>query len=50
MLIVFEKPIREYQSKHTVNWDKLLVGSYLLKKKIFCENICFLDADIIINF
>lgn len=50
MLIVFEKPIREHQSKHTVNWDKLLVGSYLLKKKIFCENICFLDADIIINF
>ena len=30
MLIVFEKPIRDYESKHTVNWDKLLVGSYLL--------------------
>ena len=50
MLIVFSKPIRESYSQHTVNWDKLLVGSYLLKKKIFCENICFLDADILINY
>lgn len=30
-------------------WQKLLIGDYLINNKIYVNNICFLDIDIIIN-
>lgn len=50
-IIVFTKDLIDkknfYWKKPT--WQKMLIGSELLKRKIKAENICYLDTDILIN-
>lgn len=50
-LIIFEKDLiskkSEYWKKPT--WQKMLIGSSILKSGLKIDNICYIDADILIN-
>jgi hypothetical protein len=47
-LFVLDHSVEEETGKR-VDWQKLLIGSYLTNKRIEAKNICFLDVDILIN-
>ena len=51
-LIVFDKYLlkKEDPKWKVSNWHKLLIGSELVKKKLNIKNVCYLDADILINY
>jgi len=50
-LVVFkEELIKKSHSKwKKATWQKLLIGREFIKNKVIVNNICFLDADILIN-
>ncbi len=51
-LIIFNKNLISKKNKYfkTPHWQKLLIGNFLIKKKIKASNICFLDSDILVNY
>ena len=50
-LIIFKKDLISKKNKFwkKPTWQKMLIGSSVLKNKINIENICYIDADILIN-
>ncbi len=49
-LIMIDQPIEKNEKfLKKPHWNKLLIGSHLVKNKIAVNNICFLDNDILIN-
>lgn len=50
-LIVFEKDILDKKNEKwkKANWQKLLIGSEIYKRKIDITNVCYLDSDILIS-
>jgi len=51
-LIVFDKELisKSHIKWKKPTWQKGLIGSYLLKKNLNINNVCYLDSDILINF
>jgi hypothetical protein len=51
-LIVFKKYLVDKKNPKwkISNWHKLLIGEELNKNKLKIKNVCYLDADILINF
>ena len=50
-LIVFNKQLisKENNKWKKPTWQKGLIGSYLIKKNMKVNNVCYLDSDILIN-
>ena len=51
-LIIFDKYLIKKKDPNwkVSNWHKLLIGRELIKNKVKIKNVCYLDADILINF
>ena len=50
-LIIFDKDLISKKNKlwKKATWQKMLIGSDILKSKLKIENVCYIDADILIN-
>ena len=50
-LIIFTDDLvsRKNAAWKKATWQKMLIGSAILQKKIIVNNVCYLDADILIN-
>lgn len=51
-LIVLDEEMLDKSDNYwkKATWQKMLIGSYLLKNNILVNNICYLDTDFLINY
>ena len=51
-LMVFDRELIHKKDRYwkKANWQRLLIGKYIIDNQINIENVCYLDTDILINF